>query len=46
MSLLETSEERKARLIALRRRKAGEVVDDDKYVFLMLQSSYSTDGWM
>jgi len=30
MSLLETSEERKARLIALRRRKAGEVVDDDK----------------
>ena len=33
MSLVEASEARKARLIALRKRKAGEAVDDNGYVF-------------
>ena len=32
MSLAEASEARKARLIALRKRKAGEVVDEEGYV--------------
>ena len=32
MSLAAASEERKARLIALRKRRAGEDVDDTRYV--------------
>ena len=32
MSLAEASEARKARLTALRKRKAGEVVDEEGYV--------------
>lgn len=32
MSLADASEARKARLIALRKRKAGESVDDGSYV--------------
>ena len=34
MSLAEASEARKARLIALRKRKAGEVVDEEGYVII------------
>ena len=47
MSLAEASEARKARLIALRKRKAGEAVDEAKYVmelselFIMLNSRLS-----
>lgn len=34
MSLAEASEARKARLIALRKRKAGEIVGDNGYLYL------------
>ncbi|PFH54153.1 hypothetical protein AMATHDRAFT_443 [Amanita thiersii Skay4041] len=43
MSLVEASEARKARLIALRKRKAGEVLDDDASAALGLLKSRNFD---
>lgn len=42
MSLAEASEARKARLIALRKRKAGEAVDEEGYVIILF--SYKCIG--